>query len=103
MLHFGSNGIAVSANVSGFAKFARKVTHGVENLYCTAAHSSRTGRLIFGYAVPGGFGSSNDMMTEAGKREDPLGQLMSRSQSGDAAAYSTLLQEIASVLRRVIR
>ena len=42
-------------------------------------------------------------MMEAGKREDPLGELMRRAQTGDAAAYAELLKEAATVLRRVIR
>jgi RNA polymerase sigma-70 factor (ECF subfamily) len=42
-------------------------------------------------------------MMDAGKREDPLGELMRRSQGGDAAAYAELLKEAAGVVRRVIR
>lgn len=42
-------------------------------------------------------------MMDGGKREDPLGELMRRSQEGDAAAYAELLKEAAAVLRRAIR
>ena len=42
-------------------------------------------------------------MMDAGKREDPLSELMRRSQRGDAAAYAELLKEAAAVLRRAIR
>lgn len=42
-------------------------------------------------------------MLEAGNREDPLSELMRRSQEGDAAAYAELLKEAATVLRRAIR
>jgi RNA polymerase sigma factor (sigma-70 family) len=41
-------------------------------------------------------------MMEGGKREDPLAELMSRSQAGDAAAYAELLTETARILRRAI-
>lgn len=39
---------------------------------------------------------------EGGKREDPLAELMSRSQAGDATAYAELLKETARILRRAI-
>jgi RNA polymerase sigma-70 factor (ECF subfamily) len=57
----------------------------------------------FGYALHRRFGSSNVIMVEAEKREDPFKELMRRSQAGDAAAYAELLREIATVLRRVVR